>query len=344
MGEVASANGTVRNCGNLGTVSATKFEAGGIIATGYKSGPLLIENCYNLGAVTAAESTYVAGGIFGRAPDKLQGTAVTIKSCYSSAVLGGAGSTAGVAQPGSSSGGSVTVSNCAFDTTLASTATAGTGVVGVTTDDLLTWGAAYYLNGGFTGGTANDGNVANMTAWRMDTSSDNDGFPVPMVNYATGAPEGSMASAEDWNDVGAYVAAFHEGEPSYDSANGGWQVGTPEQLACVAYLVNNHNGDINAADASSRTYAESPLKLTESVDMTGARYSTSATATAPLQWIALGERDDAPFAASFDGGLKVVTGLEAFGYSGGLIGTAGAPGVTVTDLGVELAGSGSGGD
>ena len=131
---------------------------------------------------------------------------------------------------------------------------------------------------------------------------DYEGDTMPNTNLTLWASWKSSAISA-WETIGAMmydgvestevggVTVYFGDKPAYD--DGAWRVSTPEQLAYVAYLINNGLLGIATPD----------IAISGDIDLMGDKYG--ATADAPLAWTPI-----AGFAGTLDGGGKTIDHLS----------------------------------
>ena len=251
VGAVASQllGATVESCGVVSATihivdAGTHGMTGGLVGDIHAGGGT-IKNSFANATITSGGTDAGTGGLVGRANNT-----VAMENCY----FVGSATKAIINKPSSSS----TFINCYYS----STATDDKGT-SLTSDQLKTWGAAYQMNGGLTGGTSGDGAITSMTTWRMDdaTAPTNNGYPVLCTAGET------MTKATDWQDVGEWVESFNpntaSGQPIKPTGDGTdanpYLVDSPEALAWIGYITN-----VKEQRASA--------KLTSSIDLAGTRY------------------------------------------------------------------------
>lgn len=260
-GIVGSGLGTtqVERCYNKGSVRGAPTSDGGVGGIiGTRANTSLVKNCYNQGPVSG---TFRVGGI--------SGWVGGIENCYNSGKLTG---TSGITLVGGITGTNspTGVKDCLWDRTT-SGATSGSGggtldasVVGVTTAQLKTWGAAYQLNNSFSAFPTGDSSV-----WTW-TSGEYPSF-------------GTLPAAQSWDDVGAWVANFATAQkPSGGgTSDSPYLLATPEQVAWFAYGVNS--GDTNMKTAYARLEAD--------IDLFGGKYTGQSVKSAAnaLLWMPIGQ-------------------------------------------------------
>ena len=226
----------IRRCSNTGDVRAIR-DAGGVIGSTNCTNPGIIEDSYNTGNITATANSggYGTGGVIGTG-----GNVSRMARCYNAGDVNG--SKKGALSDSFTSG--ATVESCYYDGSKAGATGSGTSL---TSDQLKTWGTAYQLNGGATGGTQS-GNVAGMTTWTFAPDS----YPQLIARNADGSPAATMQKASDWGQVGGWVEDFctatDAGEtagfrPNLSTNNGTAAdkpitLTTPEALAWYAYKLN----------------------------------------------------------------------------------------------------------
>ncbi|WP_204600487.1 hypothetical protein [Enteroscipio rubneri] len=260
-GLIGQASGTLKNSWNEGSVSCSNQYAGGLVGLVGRGDDLVVENCYNKGNLS--NSNTIAGLVTAES-----GATVRFSNCYNAGeVRAGNAGALYVNDAGNAAG--ATFTNCYYEEGKVvyvdpQDATAA-GLTSMTAAQLKSWGAAYQLNGGATGGTAGDGNVANMSTWTFDVA--NPGYPALIARNASGMATAAMSKAADWSDVGAWVENFNPStsdplkkfKPAGDGSTGAfnattdtgpYQITTPEGLAWFAYKVNNDNAAFGSKSAA----------------------------------------------------------------------------------------------
>ena len=210
----------------------------------------------------------------------------------------------------------------------------------LTQDQLVSWGAAYALNGG-DGATA----LGDLNTWRVATDSnadgkltsddENGGFPVLVKD---GDAVVGMQPASDWSDVGLWVDAFAPNkkpaeEPAPDGLMGiapshpVYTIRSAAQLAWFSYKVNTDNAEFGSKN----------VMLADNVDLFGETYTgktfdasgslNDQLNTNGLPWVPIGKADslgDASrrFLGVLDGQNRVVRHLvtDPSAFSSGLFG------------------------
>lgn len=314
MGGIAGegASATVESCINRATLTS-EAEVGGIVGAAYStSGDVLtIKNCANYGAIVSngTDSTVAvrqAAGIFARNAFGMSSQKVNISGCYSTGALTAknGGTTYGVALA-RTSGGTTTIANCAYDETVAGSAGASAGVVAAATEDMKTWAASYYLNGGKLGA---DG------AWETNSANAYPAF-------------GSLRDANDWSEVGQGVdGGFIGTMPAADSSYV-YTVTSSAQLAWVTYKANKSMPNIK-------------VKMTADVDLTGSEYRQAAGA---LPWKPIGSTYVGTFDGNSHVVKNLSTTATSAGAYAGLFAQVGGvegESPVVKAVGVELAAEG----
>ncbi|MFR1638799.1 MAG: hypothetical protein ACLSVD_06200 [Eggerthellaceae bacterium] len=195
-------------CGNSGMVSTSSPDSalgvGGVLGGG-TSFELTLSDCYNVGALPTANDA--VGGLVGNMKSGTAATPITIANSYSAGAASGKNALIGNVDnaPGDVP---ITVSNNYYDSSVIGGGE-NNGAMPLTTQQLQTWGAAYQLNGGATGGGSitDPGNVAGMGAWTWTGAGE---YPSLIPHDASGAVGGQhMANAADWGQVGAWVENFN---------------------------------------------------------------------------------------------------------------------------------------
>ena len=286
VGQMYSNGCVVRNCYNSGTVTGggtyggayTYPNAVGGIA-GYMNACDVL-NCFNVGSVvnTRISDTgyqYEGGAIVGQIFNPTGGTnsrPVNIHAYYG----GDSSSLDGVAAQNNQGGGTIKTNLLSTITTSAKTKSWYT-----TTSN---WNSSY--------------------AWDFTDSwilypNENDGYPV-LRKFAKTIDSVS----ELWTASGNYATSFAGGSGTSTSP---WQISTPQQLARVAYLVNNSNS----------TYGDDYYVMTADVDIS------------EYEWEPIGTSSSIDFAGHFDGDNYEISGLNLlddtasiyglFGYATGAV-------------------------
>ena len=169
-----SGNLTIKECFNTGLISVSNSASGGIVGYGY--GLLSILNCYNTGAVkqTGSSTNSFNGGILGYPGGNAAGKYFkTINNCYNLGTVtytgtgGNKEAIAGSLSGGSSAGGSGTVVNCYYLSSLSVSSV--NGGVSKTTSELQDAGFISLIN-----------NSQLPVLWSQDAASMNNGYPVLM--------------------------------------------------------------------------------------------------------------------------------------------------------------------
>ena len=299
-GIAGSAGGTgivVEGCtvDSLSRINASgKSNIGGILG-GALSGTVNIRNCYNQGTVTGGTNV---GGIVGNL------AVGQISASYNAGPITADGS-GGVAGniTGVSSG---SVTNCLYDNTYACGAGPDANAIGLTTEDLKSWSAAWKLNG-------ENYNVVSDIAWTYQSGS----YPV----------FGVLGPAENWKEIGrgAVNGTITSGKPA--ESGDVYLITNGEQLAWLAYQTNvKGNTSIN-------------VRLENDIDLFGGNFTgrdfDGANITSALVWQPIGDVLSIKYTGVFDGNNKKINHLRVNqnAYYGALIGNLGTNGV-VKDLGV----------
>ena len=252
VGEVTGTS-TITRCSNEGTVESS-FAAGGIVGDVSRMGASEISFCYNSGTIGGSPEN--GGGIYGYLPANTGGS---VKGCLSVGSMGGGGAYRAFGK----NEGNVAISNSyCLDTSETDVAAAKK-----TAAQLRTWGAAYALNDGATGGdSADPGNVAGMDAWTWDGAN----LPSLIARDADGAATAAMPAAADWSDVGAWVESFDPTDAAGAKfkpvfVNDQFKISSPEGLAWFS---------IDAPKASSSINAGFDWDAVE-IDLAGTKYGGS---------------------------------------------------------------------
>ncbi len=360
-GVIAYAGGSVefRDCRNAAAVRGGTVRAGGLC--GETGGDARFSRCSNEGSVIVKSSQLsMVGGLLGMPAG---GSSVAVSSCLNAGELYGSYPMAGLVAgsprvctvEGSLSVGKVGTMGIAVNAFSSDSSTVSNsyyldtigGSYGVredeynpgaskTEDQLRSWGAAYQLNAGASGGAiAGSGDVSGMDAWTWDGS----GYPSLVERDASGAATGHMANAADWGAVGRWVEDFDPAaadgaaklKPGLQEGSGDHAASTPivlsspEALAWYADRVNNANGahvfgDSGAVFGDSAAKIASDLPLPGSLSLAGAKYTDDA---AGLAWVPIGT-SGTPYSGGFDGNGKAIVGMRVNGSTAnqGLFGYA----------------------
>lgn len=222
---------------------------GGVLG-GAGSGNVTVRNCYNRGKVTG--QAYV-GGIAGSAGR-------TTDNCYNAGIVSGTGSTGGINGISTAS----VLNNCFYE----SGATVDAGATELESRKLLTWGAAWKLNGE---------NLKQSTgiSWNYDPEK-HGGYPYPY--------SGSLQGAGSWEVVGKGVADgfFTIGTPTGNP----YEIRTGSQLAWFAYQVNHVAGMSGIQGV-----------LVHDIDMEAE--GNFYTEKSHLAWIPIGKDSTSPYTGTF---------------------------------------------
>ena len=326
-GLIGQASGTLKNSWNEGSVSCSNQYAGGLVGLVGRGDDLVVENCYNKGNLS--NSNTIAGLVTAES-----GATVRFSNCYNAGeVRAGNASALYVNDAGNAAG--ATFTNCYYEEGKVvyvdpQDATAA-GLTSMTAAQLKSWGAAYQLNGGAAGGTAGDGNVANMSTWTFDVA--NPGYPEIIARDASGVATAAMSKAGSWSDVGLWVETFNPStsaplekfKPAGDGSTGAfdavantgpYQITNPEGLAWFAYMVGSQPdayrsksvelvSDINLEGAAYGGYLDVPASGADAFDA----YKTC------LPWDPIGgvSYGAVRYAGSFDGGGHDVLNMRIDG-------------------------------
>ncbi|MFR2847050.1 MAG: hypothetical protein ACLTC4_07885 [Hungatella hathewayi] len=280
--------------------------AGGIIggfATTASGSELKVKNCYNWGTVDGRNT---AGGIIGNVGSSLNGQ--TIMNCYN---------TGTVTVPGGDNKGAIigsgtnadAASNCYYDKTLWDSSGGGGGAgihgIGLGTEVMKSWAAAYALNGQ----SRSQGTGADDISWTYD--------PVG-TSYPTLAAEG-LPPAESWDQIGMGLenglithdsTGFVWTKPGGTAGTGDGSEGNPyllasaEDLAWFAYMVNHdyagYSGKCIRLETDINLFGKPYTGYTGSTDL--------ANITSALQWKPIGGNGK-PYKGTFDGGRHEIDGM-----------------------------------
>lgn len=300
-GIAGSAGGTgivVEGCtvDSLSRINASgKSNIGGILG-GALSGTVNIRNCYNQGKVTGGTNV---GGIVGNL------TVGQISASYNAGPITADGS-GGVAGniTGVSSG---SVTNCLYDNTYACGAGPDSNAIGLKTEDLKSWSAAWKLNG-------ENYNVVSDIAWTYQSGS----YPV----------FGVLGPAENWKEIGrgAVNGTITSGKPA--QTGDVYLITNGEQLAWLAYQVSIlGNTSVNA-------------RLERDIDLFGSTFTgrnfDGTNMASALEWMPIGYSTSNKYTGVLDGNQKQIKNMwmnRGSTWYSALIGVMGENAV-VKDLGV----------
>ncbi|MCH1942161.1 ZmpA/ZmpB/ZmpC family metallo-endopeptidase-related protein [Holdemania massiliensis] len=149
----------------------------------------------------------------------------------------------------------------------------------ITTDQMKTWGFAFQLNG-------NQDDFSKNTVWRpAANAAENQGYPV----------FGTLSAASNWSQVGEWFENFQT-KPTL--SNNSYQISKPEELAWIAYKVNNDNAN----------YAGKGITLSENIDLFGSRFTGRASDSSALEWIPFSK-----LTGTFSGNQKEISGINVPG-------------------------------
>ena len=173
----------IENSGNMGTINATSYSPGGILAWVYFSSAT-INNCFNTGSIYKASTEDYGGGILGYSALYNSGNYVTITNCYNAGAISG-GSTAmmdpivpaSYIMPGATADGYntdlLTLSNCYFASDINSAFSPLEGVKSLQSSSMKTEDFTNSLNNG------------QAAKYWIFVDGMNDGYPVPFGSDAT---------------------------------------------------------------------------------------------------------------------------------------------------------------
>ena len=338
VGSVGRGKLLLERCANEGSVSADGMGGaysciGGLVGI-VSDGTVALKSCVNAGAVSNQGS---AAGLVGVYCDSTY--VPQIENCLSIGEVSDS-TTSGVAAPFARTVADADLVNSyCLETICPSASVSGLAypTASKTAAQLKTWGAAYQLNGGATGGGSitDPGNVAGMDAWTWTGAG---AYPSLIPHDAAGAVDGQhMANASDWGAVGAWVENFDPKDengqfirPAYlmgmgSAAGNPISIETPEGLAWYAQRVNSANGTVIpdgsvAYGSSFARLAQVGLTPLESISLLGAKYTDAAQA---LAWVPIGT-SGAPYSGGFDGNGMAIADLRVNGSTAnqGLFGYA----------------------
>lgn len=173
----------IENSGNMGTINATSYSPGGILAWVYFSSAT-INNCFNTGSIYKASTEDYGGGILGYSALYNSGNYVTITNCYNAGAISG-GSTAmmdpivpaSYIMPGATADGYntdlLTMSNCYFASDINAAFSPLDGVSTLQSSSMKTEDFTNKLNNG------------QAAKYWIFVDGLNDGYPVPLGSEAT---------------------------------------------------------------------------------------------------------------------------------------------------------------
>ncbi|MFR2846107.1 MAG: hypothetical protein ACLTC4_02735 [Hungatella hathewayi] len=300
-GIAGSAGGTgivVEGCtvDSLSRINASgKSNIGGILG-GALSGTVNVRNCYNQGTVTGGTNV---GGIVGNL------AVGQISASYNAGPITADGS-GGVAGniTGVSSG---SVTNCLYDNTYACGAGPDANAIGLTTEDLKSWSAAWKLNG-------ENYNLVSDIAWTYQSGS----YPV----------FGVLGPAENWKEIGrgAVNGTITSGKPA--QTGDVYLITNGEQLAWLAYQVSIlGNTSVN-------------VRLEQDIDLFGSTFTgrnfDGTNMASALEWMPIGYSTSNKYTGVLDGNQKQIKNMwmnRGSTWYSALIGVMGENAV-VKDLGV----------
>lgn len=266
-GMVGSNSGTVTECFSGGSVTGNEDlngDTGGLTGNNWGT----VENCYSFASATGPKNV---GGLIGR-------NGGTVTNCYSAGIVTGTGIASNIGGIiGNQQSG--TVSNCYWDYQTSTISASGAGVACTTADMKVQ-------------ATFADWNFADI--WTI-SAEENDGYPALAWQGF-----GSASSDDTFSITASGQYPFGGGNGS--TAESAYEISTAEQLAQLAFDVNNGND-----------YSDKYFKLTADIDLAG------------KQWTPIGYRfypgGERGFNGSFDGGgydiSNLIIGTEAEPKTGG---------------------------
>ena len=281
VGILGGAGYVIEDCYNFGNVTGD-YLAGGI-AGGARGGGS-ISNCYNLGDMkvvrTLTGSTSYAGGIAAELlTENTSDTKIVLSltNCYNGGACSGGTGVGGII--GNSGKKAVGIANNYYDKNKCADGGGGLSdgeILGITTEQLKSWSAAYALNGYRR--EAKDASEASFT-WKegeypslyWDGKTDDAGNPIE-----------KLGPASDWSVIGdgmeaGLIGSPYTGEryslPEGDGVTTPYQIGSAEQLAWFADKITNGTGSTKL-----------DVELTAYIDLGGDAYVDSGN----LPWIPIG--------------------------------------------------------
>ena len=322
-------NGTgvkITECGNKGSLSGTVGYFGGCVGVSSEPAELILDGCYNIGNISVPGGRAV-GGIVGFVLGE-NGGHVTIRNCMNMGKVEGDAIIGGIVGGANSAGNTagITVTGCwnAETVTAAASSSLAGSIIGVysgSADDIKdclidenydygsswnnpvvkkeafgTWGAAWWLNGGSFKQTTG-------LSWTYDKDSE---YPVLSTT--------GLSSAESWEQVGEaleYGLLKDMEKPTEDGNSNPYLIQTPEQLAWLAYVVNNQYAEYNGKNA----------RLEADINLFGSTYTTFTgdpvleNITSALPWKPMGDASARTYKGAFDGGGHEVDGMHINGKS-----------------------------
>ena len=293
----------ITNCYNTGTVSGHNGVSGvvGMVTSDSNSSIVTITNCYNTGNVTGGGDV---GGVVGYASDS------TITNCYNTGTVDGSSYVGGVVGDSVS-----TIINC-YNTGKVTGDDYVGGVVGRDYNSAstitncyyggnctLSYGIGYYSSN--TGASKDSNLIANAKSlsWYQDSSKWSSRYPWDFENAWTivnGMNDGypilqAFVPAPDndglWTDAGNYADSFAGGDGQSEAT--AYQIATPEQLARLAYLIND--------TSTNSTYRDLYYVQTANLDMSEYWWDAIGTYTSSSDYLA--------FSGNYDGGNFTISGL-----------------------------------
>lgn len=294
-GIAAYSSGTVKECTNKATVTATDGYAGGIVGYNYE-GSILLDSCYNSGEVSA--SAY-SGGISGKSYN------CDISNSYNSGKISSQNNTNGGILGYTVSG--YSVKNCYFlkDTApMPYAENSGTGLEVKTENQLADMtgilGSAFVKSDKFP-----------VLAWEVNGSDDIDTSTKPTPSVTPASTPKIEEKIPSYSSQGKWSDSVAE---TFDSGNGSkenpYVIKTASELALLAKNVNK-----------GESYKDAYFKLNNNIDLT------------EKYWISIGNAEDKAFSGHFNGnGYEVKLNTENQKVSGLFGYTANAE---ITLLGVD---------
>lgn len=351
---LAAYNARFDQC-SVNGVDVFGYNAGGLFGGSYTQTTVAVENCLSAASVRAENSSGGFGGDLGCGSSPSKDVHISIKGSLAASSVAGGGKTGFAVGSSQANPSTLELDNVLVweGATLVPTGqtdgvlTVSGSFVPASVDALKSWGAAYQLNGG-------SGSVSSMDTWRYDVASD--GYPVPC---ATAGADGSMASAGDWGDVGAWVHDFSQATnaatgAAMDNPAGSaagfkpegtgtddtpFRIATPEALAWFAYHTNTEAYGTNSTSAQ--------LDDAVRIDLLGADYTgrtfgdpDAALANTALPWVPIGDKrtSGTVYQKVFDGSNATGTVIDHLHVSApekdfqGLFGTVGTSSAAVKNV------------
>lgn len=264
----------IEDCYNLGSITARNDSAAGILGHVKNGTDVRIKNCFNRGDIYAANQWsggIYSGGTFAQAANVM----VVVENCYNA---GNVTSKSGIGGICGITTSQLSIVNCYYDNQYAT----GTGT-GLTTGQLQSWAAAYALNGQKMTQTSESGTAS---SWTFQ----------PGGNYPV---LGSLSSAESWEVIaqGMEDGLITKAKPDGDGTATPYRIETAEQLAWFAYEVNNVTGK-----------SEIQADLTGDIDMQEAE--SKYVSSGRLAWVPIGKTEPLAFQGVFGEGNQKIYEIQ----------------------------------